>query len=193
MQRSYLAENVSAGVPESVAAFVGFKSEELELTIRLQRPRHVPENPIDLRNQSVGSQTLRNLSRNVQWRCHPLLPFLHSPIRQRNPSKKKKKNSDQNWVSVKKSRVRVRVFLERCTWWDRRRERGVRWGVWLGWIERAGCAWGWLGWGRIRLWGDDWRPWWRWLRRWPWKRNGGEEERKLRSGGVDERKVQPWV
>ena len=91
MQRSYLAENVSAGVPESVAAFVGFKSEELELTIRLQRPRHVPENPIDLRNQSVGSQTLRNLSRNVQGRCHPLLPFLHSPIRQRNPSKKKKK------------------------------------------------------------------------------------------------------
>ena len=35
MQRSNLAENVSAVVPESVAAFVGFKSEELELKIRL--------------------------------------------------------------------------------------------------------------------------------------------------------------
>ena len=143
MQRSYLAENVSAGVPESVTAFVGFKSEELELTIRLQRPRHVPENPIDLRNQSVGSQTLRNLSRNVQWRCHPLLPFLHSPIRQRNPSKKKKFQIRIEWV-WKILGLGLGFFGEMYLMGSEERERrsvrSLAWMDWKSWM-RLGMTW----------------------------------------------------
>ena len=46
-----LAENVGAGVPEGVAAFVVVELEDLELAIVLERASHVPEHAIDLRDE----------------------------------------------------------------------------------------------------------------------------------------------
>lgn len=82
-----LAENMGAGMPEGIAAFVGVEGEELELTISLQRPRHVPQSSVDLRDQRIRRQAFRNLLRHVKRRGPPSLALLHRTVRQLNPGK----------------------------------------------------------------------------------------------------------
>lgn len=83
--KSYFAQNVRTRMPECITPFVSVKSKQRKLAIFFQRPIHIPQNSIHLRNQRVRGQALRNLLRHIKRRGVPFLPFLNLPIGQRNP------------------------------------------------------------------------------------------------------------
>ena len=59
-------------MPERVASLVVLELIDPQLTILLERPRHVPKHAIDPRDERVVGEVLRNLPRYVERHRLPL-------------------------------------------------------------------------------------------------------------------------